>query len=266
MKLVNVIFLCVVPVSLYSSNTGIEYAVSFLSLDQNDFEKYTYQQKEQWANSCILSGFLNSYIADDQSSNTMSVTVNQKEALQQLVITRCLLYGNTLKKLHSQFVNIINDENRHSKVNSYHYLDMTKLNLVTVRDWSMWHKFNTVECIDLSDNPLHELPAQFFRLFPRLKRIKLKNTHIKHLFTEFMPYGLYIEAQQSKLESITTNNLGTHNLTIDVTDTPITKNVTELKKLYAACAPVQKNCLLRWINYCRCTYKDPEEDVSSIII
>lgn len=248
-------------VVLKASDNSFTQARNILLLNYIEFNEVSESIKITSANLYIAAGGLKGILANGVCVDSPEAKIffrSHKNSL--LLVERCLRYGHTL----TATPRMLNDS-KYTYVSGRLCLNMSQNGLVTVRDWNFHERFNHVKILDLSYNPLSELPMEFFKLFPKLQKLKIDHTGVEHLFTEHVPHGLHVVAHNSNLKTITTNGLATKCLLINALNTPLAKNQQELEKINAACKPSNQSCLARSFYCCWCFCNEDPEDYVSVI-
>lgn len=223
----------------------------------NCYSRLSDEAKRAKANTLILGGVLKGALENGCIADKIGgVLANCDRQKAKAIIFAVLLHGDTATA--------------HERVFNKNRIEEGKLNLagmafVTVRDWKRQDWFDQVYEINLQENELNELPGAFFRMFPALKKINVSNNPITYLDTTSMPYGFGVIAKNTQLQTISGTNLATQQLTFNIYNTPLARDVAALKGLRAACTVYSKNLLSKFIE--GCFGKDPDEqlDTSSAI-
>lgn len=225
---------------------------------RNNSQYSTDDERKETANNLILGGILKGAmlngIIEDKIGGVLAPCDHQ---MAKAIILGVLLYGDTA----TANTRIFNEK----RIEEGGILNFANMGFVTVRDWKKRDWFNNVLEINLQDNQCNEIPASFFRMFPKLQKINLSNNPITHLDTTSMPYGLVVVAQNTRLQTILGTNLATLGLVVNAYNTPLARNVAELKRLREACTAYRKNPILNCLDRCFCQDPDEQPDISSVI-
>lgn len=229
-------------------------AIHFLSVKENVYARFSEEIKTMAAQSMLKYGFLDKILVNNQLTPTAQRLIKQykrnPEKLYQLnpiSIDRCLTTLNTVTSrplLLTEYHCTTREKDGLLK------FDLEDKELATVCDWKRQPFFAKVAELNLAYNPLHELPAEFFKLFPLLERINIRATQITHIDTTYMPDGLLVIAQDSKLRSINPTRLPTGRLTINALDTPLSTNLAEVRRLRRLCTQAPRS----WFAHVCCYY------------
>jgi hypothetical protein len=146
-------------------------------------------------------------------------------------------------------------------------LNCDNMQLVTLRDWQKQDWFGEVKVLTLSHNQFTEVPVPFFELFSNLKKVVFSGTPIMHLDTKYMPHGLKVIADYTKLASVSSYTLDTDGYYFDVRYTNLATDVLTLAAYRSMCVKQPKNWVMKLLERCLC--KNPESEdacISSVFI